>query len=189
MKSVPDLDFGYFIAFFLPGALALYALGDVAPPVNRVFGGLFVKDQAVGASLFILVAGLMAGIVISSFRALVLEWFYKKAGIEMRPLNFAALAQKETYSAYKSAINATYRFYQFNANMGLSLGFFILARYFLAGESIRVHRSEFTIYIIAFIVLMLQAPRSLKSTYATLGQILGDKAGKSTCEPISTVPE
>lgn len=121
----------------------------------------------------ILVAGLMVGIAVSSFRALVLEGVYKLAGLKFQSLNFAALADQNKFAAYSSAINATYRYYQFNANMGVSLGFFILARYVFAGKPISAEKSLFCIYLITFVILMWQAPLSLKSTYSTLTKILG----------------
>jgi hypothetical protein len=169
-KVLSELDFGTYIAFFLPGALGLYALVPLSQSVAALFAQVVTKDTTVGASFLLLVGGLVVGTVVSGLRAVSLDglimWNKPK-------LNFRSLGVKDTRVAYKDALNNTYRFYQFYGNMFLALGFYIVVRYVLAGIDYRKEKELFGLDLIVLVGLFFQSRQSLKSTYNVLGQILG----------------
>jgi hypothetical protein len=169
-KVLSELDFGTYIAFFLPGVLGLYALIPFSKRVAELFTQVVTKDTTVGASFLLLVGGLVVGTVISGLRAVwldrVLVWHKPK-------FNFRSLAAKDTRAAYKDAIANTYRFYQFYGNMFLALGFYVVARYVLVGVDYHSEKQLAGLDVVVLLGLFLQARKSLKSTYDVLGQILG----------------
>jgi hypothetical protein len=69
---IPGLDFGLFIAYVLPGALALYALSLLSSPL-RDFLRPNIAQPSVGATLIIAALALAAGRVISVGRAVFIE--------------------------------------------------------------------------------------------------------------------
>jgi len=174
MKTLPELDFGSSIAFFLPGVVALYAVGDISPWVASWFVQVLDKDLTFGASVLIVLGGLLAGIIVSGFRAFLLDWIHLKTGVKPRALNYRVLANKETLEAYKEAINNTYRFYQFYGNTVLSLTFFLFARFVAASLPIRTHKIQFGVTVLLIVVLFIQSRRSLRSTYNILEKILAE---------------
>jgi hypothetical protein len=178
MNVLPELSFAVFIAYFLPGVLALYAISHLSSHVADLFASVVMKDQTLGASLLILVASLAIGPIVSAFRALILDFVFAKTGVTTPALNYGALSNKETLGAYKEAINNTYRFYQFNANMFVSLALLMVVRYAVAGVSIRSQKTLFSLGLITLVVLFLQSRNSLRSTYGTLTEILGKKVSQ-----------
>ncbi len=174
-KVLSELDFGTYIAFFLPGALGLYALTPLAPRVRDLFEQIVDKDTTLGATLLLLTGGLIVGTVISGIRAIFLDWVI----VWHKPnFNFGSLRDKETRVAYKDAIANTYRFYQFYGNIFLALAFYVVVRYFLAGVDFRTEKPQFYLEMFVLVGLFLQSRKSLQSTYKVMGQILGlEKAG------------
>ena len=169
-KVLSDLDFGTYIAFFLPGVLGLYALIPFSKRVADLFTQVVTKDTTVGATFLLLIGGLVVGTLVSGLRAVFLDGLLVWDKPEF---NFGNLSNKDTRTAYKDAVANTYRFYQFYGNMLLALGFYVVVRYALTGVD---YRTEFKIVVIDGIVLLglvLQARKSLKSTYSVMGQILG----------------
>ena len=180
-KVLSELDFGTYIAFFLPGALGLYALIPLSQKVADLFAQVVTKDSTVGASFLLLVGGLVVGTVVSGLRAVSLDglimWNKPK-------LNFRSLAVKDTRVAYKDALNNTYRFYQFYGNMFLALGFYVVVRYVLAGVDYRKEKELFGLDMIVLVGLFFQSRKSLSSTYNVLGQLLGvEPPGLSVLTP------
>ncbi len=165
-----ELDFGTYIAFFLPGVLGLYALVPLSPRVAALFEQVVSKDSNVGASFLLLVAGLIVGTVVSGLRAVSLDllimWHKPK-------LNFGSITAKDTRVAYKEAVNNTYRFSQFYGNMFLALGFYLVVRYMLAGVAIQSESKLFFLNLIVLAGLLVQSAKSVRNAYKVMEQILG----------------
>jgi|SRR5579862_1282302 len=157
-KVLSELDFGTYIAFFLPGVLGLYALIPFSKRVADLFTQVVTKDTQVGASFLLLVGGLVVGTVISGLRAVwldrVLVWHKPK-------FNFRGLAAKDTRAAYKDAIANTYRFYQFYGNMFLALGFYVVVRYVLVGVDYHNEKQLAGLDVVVLLGLFLQAEEFL----------------------------
>jgi hypothetical protein len=169
-KVLSELDFGTYIAFFLPGVLGLYAMVPLSQRVAELFTQVVTKDSTVGASFLLLVGGLVVGTVISGVRAVTLDWIL----VWHKPkLKFRSLADKDTRIAHKEAINNTYRFYQFYGNMVLALAFYISVRYLLAGVDYHKEKVLFGMDLVVLLALLIQSRKSLNSTYNVLSQILG----------------
>src|SRR5204863_10149238 len=69
---IPGLDFGLFIAYILPGAIALYGVSLVSSSL-REFLRPNVTQPNIGATLILAVVALAAGRVISIGRAALID--------------------------------------------------------------------------------------------------------------------
>jgi hypothetical protein len=179
VKGLADLDFGTYIAFFLPGILAFYGLSPLSANIADLFGKVTAKDEGLGAAFLLLIAGLILGTLVSGIRAVTLDPLLHLIGRVKKPeLNYASLRSEEERVAYNEALANTYRFYQFYGNMVLSLALFGGVRYVIEGVNFRTEKSVSYLILFTLICLIVQSRQSLQGTYKVLGQILGviDKA-------------
>lgn len=172
MKTLPGLDFGLIIAFFLPGFVAVYALGCFSPRISEVFSALLSKDQAFGASFMITVLALSAGLVISGIRAFALDFLHEKTWPSMPDLDYSKLNSEGKLEVFKEAINNTYRFYQFYGNMFVALAFLTCVRYGVVGVDIRSQKTVFLASLLALLALLIQSRATFRNTYETAHEIL-----------------
>jgi hypothetical protein len=170
-----QLDFGTYIAFFLPGALGLYALVPLSARVHNLFDQIVAKDTTVGATFLLITGGLVVGTVISGLRAALLDWLI----VWHKPnFNFESLKDKDTRIAYKETIANTYRFYQFYGNMFLALSFYVAVKYFFGGVDYQKDLPMLSLDVLVLFGLLVQSRKSLTSTHKVVGQILGlEKSG------------
>lgn len=186
MNPFPRLDFGLLIAYFLPGFVCFFGLSYLSPRVEGIFNALLSKDQSFGAAFIVLAAALVGGIVVSSIRELTLDWIHMKTGVTLGQLDYGRLRDKETLAAFSSAINNTYRYYQFYGNTLVSLAFLTFVRYLVVGVDIASQKTLFLASLGALLVLFIRSRGSLQETGKVLNQILhlgepgGVRNGKET---------
>jgi hypothetical protein len=166
-KLTPDFDFGTYLAFFLPGVLALYAIVPISPQIHYLFSQLLAKDASLGASFVLLIGGLTAGTVISGIRTLLLDWIGKPK------LNHARLREPDVLAAYVTAISNTYRFYQFYGNITLATAFYLFVKYYFGGVDFHKDKPVLDIASVVFVLLSVQTVLQLRGAYKVLEGILG----------------
>lgn len=121
MKDVSSQNFGYLIAFVLPGFVALHALGMLNPSLAA-----WLQVQAapgeqptVGGFLYITLASLAAGITASTLRWLVIDTAHHWSGIARPSWDDSKL--QDRLGAFEALVTAHYRYYQFYGNSVIAL--------------------------------------------------------------------
>jgi hypothetical protein len=156
----------------------LYALIPLSSGIGLLFDQIVDKDSALGAIFLLLTGGLIVGTVVSGLRAAFFDFL-----IVMRPkpkFNYDNLKEKNTLIAYREAIANTYRFYQFYGNMFLALSLYLAVRYVFSHVDFKAEKPWFYLNLGVWFGLGVQSNKSLRSTYRTIGQILGFEEGKPT---------
>ena len=117
MKSATPLDFGQFIAYFVPGFVAFYAITYISPEAKALFNLSLAPDSGLSAELGIGLFSIAAGIIISAIRDLVLDTIQSKIGVTKPTLDYSKLSDANIRNEFNDAINNTYKFAQFYGNM------------------------------------------------------------------------
>lgn len=171
MKVLGPLDFGSVIAYLLPGFLAFFALSYTSPRVAELLEQSFNKDGGIGVELAIVLFSLTAGVVISAFRAQILDELHQRTGVERRDLDYSKLANKETLAAFNEAISNTYRFSQFYGNSFVALTFLSLQK-LIVTANLQKDWAIIVVMIVSLLVLFFAHRNQLRETYKALSQIL-----------------
>jgi type II secretory pathway component PulF len=74
-----DLDYGIIIAFVAPGFVAFHAASYQLPTAKAWMAAASDKEQSVGVFLFVLLASLCGGLIVSGVRALVIDNLLKSS--------------------------------------------------------------------------------------------------------------
>ena len=115
MQSVSNSNFGPLIAYLVPGATVLLGFSQFLPLVH---GWLFGGDPGVptiGGFLYLTVAALAIGMVVSAVRWAVIDTLHGWTGLVMPPLDFSELGKN--VEAFSLLIRIHYEHCQFYANM------------------------------------------------------------------------
>ena len=115
MKDVTEKNFGVVIAFWLPGFLFLWGLSYSVADVGQWFANSRTSDMpTVGGFLYVTLASLACGLVISAFRGTIFDnLLYWLHCLDRPDINYSALRTKDTLVAFQSAIENHYRYYQY----------------------------------------------------------------------------
>ena len=124
--QVSDNTFGLFIAYVLPGFVALYGL-----PVTQLSGAgwslvLANPDPSVTELLLLTVQAVTVGLIVSAIRWITIDAFHHLTGLRAPNWNFAAL--DHGVAVMELLIQIHYRYYKFYANMVVALVWSFLTR-------------------------------------------------------------
>lgn len=175
VKDVSAQNFGYLIAFVLPGFLIVLAVAQVSPVVEQ---WLETAPQAgataptVGGFLYVTLASVAAGIVASTLRWLVIDSMHHATGILRPAWNDAGLQEK--LEAFEALVSAHYRWYQHYANSLVSLGVFAFARH-ATGAALAPDRIDVLCGGVA-LLYWFGSRDTLRRYYARTTQLLGERA-------------
>lgn len=113
------LNFGQFIAYLIPGYLAIYPLAEVVPPLASLLGEKGVPQAE--AIIPLLVLGVGIGIIINAFSWALLRPLFALSGVR-RPeeLTYTKL-RKDDIEVYNTIIEANFRYHQFYSNMVIAV--------------------------------------------------------------------
>jgi hypothetical protein len=168
-------DVGAIMAFVAPGFLAFASLGYHSPLVKGWLSAAVDKEQSlVGASLFMFLASLAIGLVVSGVRALSIDrllrckWLGKYA-VEQLSLDWAKL-HHDDLPVLLTIRDNSYRYYQFYSNALVALVFATVARWYAQVPSLKfsVRAGIATVLL----VLLLSARDSLKSYITYVKQLM-----------------
>jgi len=130
---IPGLDFGLFIAYILPGAIALYGVSLISSSL-REFLRPNITQPSVGATLIVAVFALAAGRVISIGRAALIDPTFgvalpfvschgapQRGAVRPVAPDYRQLTDEGHREAYLLAVAGDQRQYQFCGNTALAL--------------------------------------------------------------------
>lgn len=179
MESLKPFTFSSLIAFFLPGVVALSGMGRFFPTLGFEATLQHPNTSVTSAAILFVVSALALGLSISSIRSLIVDSVFVR--IENAPkLDYSCLTTKDRMEVYLSIIDGTYRFFQFSANMGLSLLVLAAGRKEWAfGKDAEFSKSQAAIVITAF-VLLLASYFQYAGTMTRLRQVLQGMSGTRT---------
>lgn len=170
MAALPkpaSLDLGVVIAFVAPGFVAFLALSYHMPTARAWLDAASVSDQGVGVFLFVLLASLSIGLVVSGVRALVIDNVlrWRALGRFVVPTYTVDWRQidEQKLTVLITVRDAYYRFYQFYANTLVALLFWTFSRVYVDGPSLPW---PMWILVLAVLGTLLSSARDALSSYA-----------------------
>jgi hypothetical protein len=114
MSDSAETTFGLTIAFALPGFLLLWGISFSSPQIATWLAHSSPADApTIGAFLYLAVASLALGILISAIRWATFEQFlYLLTGLKRSTKSESKLYEDGRRAAYQDKINNYYRYYQ-----------------------------------------------------------------------------
>ena len=136
MAQFEPIDFGIVIAFILPGSVAVYGLRYVSPRINALWSILESGQVVIGPLIFLALATLAVGLIVSSLRVVLLEPIFHVTGVRQENVDYQKLANADQREFFKEMIKNVYRYEQFYGNTFLALLLCLFLRYFVGKASI-----------------------------------------------------
>jgi hypothetical protein len=121
VNVLTDSSFGLTIAYLLPGFMSLWGLAALSPTVRTWLGTPTADAPSLGGFLYVTVASLTAGLVLSTVRWFLLDRLHHATGLKTPKRNFARL--QEQGAAFSILVADLYRYYQFYGNMMFAVAF------------------------------------------------------------------
>jgi hypothetical protein len=137
VKEVSGENFGFLIAYVLPGFVSLWGVSHFSPTVR---GWLITSastastSPTVGGFLYVTLASVAAGLTASTIRWALIDRLHEVTGIKRPRWDDSRL--HERLGAFEALVENHYRYYQFYGNMLVALLFLFVARLVAAGRSI-----------------------------------------------------
>jgi hypothetical protein len=121
MQNLSRGNFGLIIAYLLPGLTALAGIALFSPTVRLWLGSPPTESPTVGGFLYVTLASLGVGLVVSTLRWAIVDTIHHRTGLPEPELNFASL--QANLAAFEGAVENHYRHYQFLAGMFVATAF------------------------------------------------------------------
>ena len=119
MQSVSNANFGPLIAYLVPGATALWGISEFVPSLRLWFAIVPMQTPTIGGFLYLTVASIACGMVVSAIRWAVIDTFHCITGLPLPALDFSKLGQN--VDAFNLLIEIHYKHFQFYANEFIAL--------------------------------------------------------------------
>ena len=132
-SSTAGLDFGALIAFVAPGFVVVHAISYHSPVARTWMAAAAEKEQGVGIFLFVVLASLSLGLVVSGLRWLIVDTVlhqrvvFKRFAVPRLELNWSHVDEKRLPVLVAIRDNH-YRYFQFYANTFVAVLFWIVSR-------------------------------------------------------------
>lgn len=114
MTEVSAKNFGYLVAYVIPGFVIVASLGLHSETIRSWLSPLPEGAPTVGGFLFVTVASVAAGMVVSAVRWLILDNLHHWTGVPKCSWSISALAQRQ--AAFETLVEYHYRHYLFYGN-------------------------------------------------------------------------
>jgi hypothetical protein len=166
-----DKNFGVMIAFWLPGFLLLWGLTYSFPPITLLLPKAEGEAPTVGGFLYVTLASLAAGLVVSAIRWMVMDRIlFPAIGLRESKIDFGKLRNADTYAVFQGAVENHYRYYQYYSNTLISILAAVIAALITKG----LHAVGCLIWlglIVACVALFLAARDCFSKYHERVGQI------------------
>lgn len=114
MQSVTNANFGPLVAYLVPGATALFGISEFFPALRSWFATSPSDAPSIGGFLYLTIASLACGMVVTAIRWAVVDTFHRLTGLPPPALNFSKLGPN--VEAFSLLIEIHYRHYLYYAN-------------------------------------------------------------------------
>ena len=114
VKDVTTNNFGLLIAFVLPGFVLLWGMAPYSSTISGWLGQATGNAPTVGGFLYITLASVGIGQLVSTLRWLLIDSLHHATGIQKPNVDFSRL--KDSVDAFDRLIEIHYRYYQWHAN-------------------------------------------------------------------------
>ena len=176
MQSVTNANFGPLIAYLVPGATALWGISEFVPSLRSWFAVVPMQTPTIGGFLYLTVASIACGMVVSAIRWAVIDTFHCITGLPLPALDFSNLGQN--VDAFNLLIEIHYKHFQFYSNEFIALA--------IAYGSYRIKRGHFWSlgwidagFLAIEAILLWTSRDTLKKYYFRSQQLLGVDHKKS----------
>jgi hypothetical protein len=116
-KDAIDRYFGLAISYLMPGMIALYGLSYRVTDLRRWFGFVAERETTLAGFLFVMVASVGAGVMLSAVRSFVLEDVTTLA----KPKTGDWSKRKEVEASYQILILDHYNYYKCYGNTAVAV--------------------------------------------------------------------
>lgn len=111
-------NFGLLIAYILPGFVVMSGAALIYPPVRVLLSPTLGLADGVESTAFVALATLLAGMVVSSLRWLLVDTLHHVTGLRRPDWDDANLPDR--LPAFSVIVENHYRYYQCNANLAVA---------------------------------------------------------------------
>ncbi len=170
MGELSARNFGLVIAYLVPGFIAVVVIGGLVPTIQPWLAIVPDGQPTVGGFLFVMLASVAAGMLVSSIRWLLIDTVHHRTGIGPPRWDFSRL--QSNLAAYNLLVEFHYRYYQFNANTLVAVALAYLVR--LSGGCRWCGGAGWMDFgfVIVEAVLFATSRDTLRKYYARVSQVL-----------------
>jgi len=175
MPELTGRQFGFIIAYLLPGFIGLAGVAAIVPAVARWLRPMSGGDFGVGAPLYVLLAAIAMGSTVSCFRWLTLDQLHAATGIHRPALDDRRLM--EVLSAFDYLVQNHFRYYEFCGNSLISLLWAYGVNRYLGTVPFFGLGTDGVILIVC-LTLFAASRDALTKYYSRTGRLVGDLSTK-----------
>lgn len=172
MNVLTDSSFGLTIAYLLPGFTSLWGLAALSPTIRTWLGTPASESPSLGGFLYVTVASLTAGLVLSTLRWVMLDSIHAWTGLKPPKRDFSRL--QERGAAFSTLIADLYRYYQFYGNM-ICAAAFSYAIWRFIGPTAQASLWTDVLFLALEILLFAGSRDTLRKYYQRSGEVLSPK--------------
>lgn len=175
LRDVTHDNFGFLIAYVVPGAVAVWAVGYFSPTVAAWFGSGTSDAPTIGGFLYVTIASVAAGMLVSAARWLVIDTFHHRTGVPKPAWDFARL--QEHHDAFQTVVEHQYRHYQFYSNSLISLAFLFAVRRLAVGAEFGQVLGEAAAFAAVGVLFFVASRDNLRRYYERTNGMLTPAGG------------
>ena len=183
MNDITSQNFGFLIAYVLPGFTMLCGISYVSDTVKTWLGTTQADVPTVGGFLYVTLASVGAGLIASVVRWLVIDTLHHRTGIHRPSWDFSQL--QRNIAAFNLVVEHQYRYYQFFSGTLVSLFIVYLARHLALGYPNGVlNRVDLILWCL--VVLFFLGSRDTYRKYIERGEMMLGQGASGTMESSAT---
>jgi hypothetical protein len=119
VREISHANFGYVIAYLLPGFVIIWELQGAVPLLRTWLGTTPTDAATIGGFLFATLAAIGAGMMAHTGRWILVDSIHHATGVVRPSFRFRTLGSR--IGAFEYLIEIHYRYYQFYGNMVVAL--------------------------------------------------------------------
>lgn len=170
MRDLTPSNFGLVVAYLIPGFVVLWALGYHNSTIREWLAASPESAPTVGGLLYATLASIAAGMVVSSFRFVVIDSLHHRTGVAIPAWDFSQLHDR--LAAFETLIEIHYRYYQSHANMFVAIIFAYIAWRLEPGRPLFQLGIPDALFISVECMLFLASRDALGKYYLRTGALL-----------------
>ncbi len=131
LKAVTENNFGLLIAIALPGFTALLGIAEHSETVRTWLGATPAGSPTIGGFLYVTMASVAAGMIVSTIRWLILDTIHHATGVPRPEWDFSRL--QANVAAFDKLVEIHYKYYQCYGGMVFAIPFWYLSKWVADG--------------------------------------------------------